>query len=57
MTALKAIKVRAISLANNHSLDYEEEALIDTRRLLADSGLVPAGEGQGVGAAAPPRRG
>ena len=54
VTALEAIKVRAVSLANNHALDYEEEALIDTRRLLADSGVVAAGEGQGVDAARRP---
>ncbi|HEY6654248.1 MAG TPA: CapA family protein [Solirubrobacterales bacterium] len=54
VTALEAIKVRAVSLANNHALDYEEDALIDTRRLLADSGVVAAGEGQGVEAARRP---
>jgi poly-gamma-glutamate capsule biosynthesis protein CapA/YwtB (metallophosphatase superfamily) len=52
--ALEAINVRAVSLANNHALDYEEEALIDTRGLLADGGVVAAGAGHGVEAARRP---
>ena len=32
--ALRAIGVRAVSLANNHALDYEAEALADTLVLL-----------------------
>ena len=51
---LEAINVRAVSLANNHALDYEEEALIDTRGLLADGGVVAAGAGHGVEAARRP---
>jgi poly-gamma-glutamate capsule biosynthesis protein CapA/YwtB (metallophosphatase superfamily) len=52
--ALEAINVRAVSLANNHALDYEEEALIDTRGLLAEGGVVAAGAGHGVEAARRP---
>jgi poly-gamma-glutamate capsule biosynthesis protein CapA/YwtB (metallophosphatase superfamily) len=48
VAALKAINVRVVSLANNHALDYEEEALVDTRELLADAGIVAAGAGHGV---------
>jgi poly-gamma-glutamate capsule biosynthesis protein CapA/YwtB (metallophosphatase superfamily) len=51
---LEAINVRAVSLANNHALDYEEEALIDTRGLLAGGGVVAAGAGHGVEAARRP---
>jgi poly-gamma-glutamate capsule biosynthesis protein CapA/YwtB (metallophosphatase superfamily) len=46
--ALRAINVRAVSLANNHALDYEEEALIDTRGLLAAGGIAAAGAGYGI---------
>jgi len=51
---LEAIDVRAVSLANNHALDYEEEALRDTRRLLAAGGVEAAGAGPGVEAARRP---
>jgi poly-gamma-glutamate capsule biosynthesis protein CapA/YwtB (metallophosphatase superfamily) len=54
VAVLKAINVRAVSLANNHALDYEEEALIDTLALLADGGVVTAGAGHGVEAARRP---
>ena len=54
IAVLEAINVRAVSLANNHALDYEEEALIDTRGLLADGGVVAAGAGYGVEAARRP---
>jgi poly-gamma-glutamate capsule biosynthesis protein CapA/YwtB (metallophosphatase superfamily) len=46
--ALEAIGVGAVSLANNHSLDYEEEALEDTLSLLADAGIAAAGAGRGT---------
>jgi poly-gamma-glutamate capsule biosynthesis protein CapA/YwtB (metallophosphatase superfamily) len=52
--ALRALGVRAVSLANNHALDYEEEALVDTRELLADCGIAAAGAGCGVEAARRP---
>jgi poly-gamma-glutamate capsule biosynthesis protein CapA/YwtB (metallophosphatase superfamily) len=43
--ALQAIGVRAVSLANNHALDYEEEALGETLELLAAAGIAAAGAG------------
>jgi poly-gamma-glutamate capsule biosynthesis protein CapA/YwtB (metallophosphatase superfamily) len=46
--ALQAIRVRAVSLANNHALDYEEEALADTIQLLGAAGIAAAGAGRGV---------
>ena len=52
--ALRAIGVRGVSLANNHALDYEEEALADTLELLAGRGVAAAGAGAGVEAARRP---
>jgi poly-gamma-glutamate synthesis protein (capsule biosynthesis protein) len=46
--ALRAIGVGAVSLANNHALDYEEAALEDTLGLLAAAGIAVAGAGRGV---------
>jgi poly-gamma-glutamate capsule biosynthesis protein CapA/YwtB (metallophosphatase superfamily) len=43
--ALEAIGARAVSLANNHALDYEEEALGETLELLAAAGIAAAGAG------------
>jgi poly-gamma-glutamate synthesis protein (capsule biosynthesis protein) len=54
VAVLEAINVRAVSLANNHALDYEGEALTDTRGLLADRGVAAAGAGHGVEAARRP---
>jgi poly-gamma-glutamate synthesis protein (capsule biosynthesis protein) len=54
IAVLEAINVRAVSLANNHALDYEEEALIDTWGLLWDRRVVAAGAGEGVDAARRP---
>ena len=45
---------RAVSLANNHALDYEEEALADTLELLAGGGVAAAGAGAGAEAARRP---
>jgi poly-gamma-glutamate capsule biosynthesis protein CapA/YwtB (metallophosphatase superfamily) len=52
--ALQATGVRAVSLANNHALDYEDEALEDTLRLLASAGIGAAGAGVGADAARRP---
>jgi hypothetical protein len=52
--ALRAIGVRAVSLANNHALDYEEEALADTLELLAGGGVAASGAGARVEAARRP---
>ena len=46
--ALQAIGARAVSLANNHALDYEEEALEETLELLAAAGIAAAGAGSGI---------
>ncbi len=54
VAALRAIGVRAVSLANNHALDYGEEGLADTLGLLAEGGVATAGAGQGAEAAGRP---
>lgn len=44
--SLEAIGMRAVGLANNHALDYEAPALLDTLDLLDDAGIAPAGAGR-----------
>ena len=44
--ALRAMRVRAVSLANNHALDYGEDALRDTLDALAAAGIAAAGAGR-----------
>ena len=49
--SLEAIGVGAVGLANNHALDYETEALIDTLELFDAAGIAVAGAGRdGCGA-------
>jgi poly-gamma-glutamate capsule biosynthesis protein CapA/YwtB (metallophosphatase superfamily) len=43
--SLRAVGVDAVGLANNHLLDFEERALLDTLDLLADAGVEFAGAG------------
>jgi poly-gamma-glutamate capsule biosynthesis protein CapA/YwtB (metallophosphatase superfamily) len=45
--SLQAIGVGAAGLANNHALDYEAEALIETLELLGEAGIAVAGSGRG----------
>jgi poly-gamma-glutamate capsule biosynthesis protein CapA/YwtB (metallophosphatase superfamily) len=49
--ALTAMNIRAVGLANNHALDFGEEALGDTLELLRDAGIASAGAGFGHDAA------
>ena len=42
---LTAARVRLVSLANNHILDFEEQGLSDTIRYLDDAGIAHAGAG------------
>src|SRR5829696_8791503 len=51
LEALGAIGVRAVSLANNHALDYGKEALADTSTHLEAAGIVAVGAGAGRAAA------
>jgi poly-gamma-glutamate capsule biosynthesis protein CapA/YwtB (metallophosphatase superfamily) len=43
--SLQALGVRAVSLANNHALDFEEAALADTLTHLEAAGIAAAGAG------------
>jgi poly-gamma-glutamate capsule biosynthesis protein CapA/YwtB (metallophosphatase superfamily) len=52
--ALEAIGVRAVTLANNHALDFGPEALADTVDGLAGAGIATAGAGRDVAAARRP---
>jgi poly-gamma-glutamate capsule biosynthesis protein CapA/YwtB (metallophosphatase superfamily) len=45
VAALTAVGVSAVSLANNHALDYEAIALTDTLEHLATAGIAAAGAG------------
>ena len=45
--SLQAIGVGAAGLANNHALDYEVEALVETLELLGQAGIAVAGSGRG----------
>ena len=46
--ALAAVGTSAVSLANNHALDYEQLALADTLEHLAAAGIAAAGAGADV---------
>jgi poly-gamma-glutamate synthesis protein (capsule biosynthesis protein) len=48
--------VDAVTLANNHALDYGADALVDTLRHLADAGVATVGAGATVSAARRPLR-
>ena len=45
LTALRAAGVHVVSLANNHSLDYGQAALLETIDNVRAAGLVPVGAG------------
>jgi poly-gamma-glutamate synthesis protein (capsule biosynthesis protein) len=53
---LKAARVSYVSLANNHVLDFGEEALLDTITLLDEAGIAHAGAGANLDAAKRPAR-
>jgi poly-gamma-glutamate capsule biosynthesis protein CapA/YwtB (metallophosphatase superfamily) len=48
ISSLEAIGVGAVGLANNHALDYEQEALADTVEALRGAGIGFAGAGEDV---------
>lgn len=52
--ALQAMNIGAVSLANNHALDFGQEALEDTLELLGAAGIATAGAGLGLGASRSP---
>jgi poly-gamma-glutamate synthesis protein (capsule biosynthesis protein) len=45
---LKAGNIRCVSLANNHTLDYREEGLLDTLDHLDSAGIAHAGAGRNL---------
>src|SRR5918911_3348997 len=51
VASLVAVGVRAVSLANNHALDYETDALLDTLDHLVAAGVAHAGAGRDAAAA------
>lgn len=51
---LEAANIRAVSLANNHVLDFGAAGLMDTRRHLAGNGIAFAGAGATAGEATAP---
>lgn len=51
---LKTANIRCVTLANNHTLDYEEQGLIDTLRSLDNAGIARAGAGVNAVEAAQP---
>ncbi|GCE45303.1 poly-gamma-glutamate synthesis protein (capsule biosynthesis protein) [Thermosporothrix hazakensis] len=53
---LRAAGINAVSLANNHSLDFTVEGLYDTLRLLREAGIYAAGAGYDTQDAAAPVR-
>jgi poly-gamma-glutamate capsule biosynthesis protein CapA/YwtB (metallophosphatase superfamily) len=52
--ALTHIGVDCVTLANNHALDFGEEALLDTLRFLEEAGIAVVGAGPDVEAARRP---
>lgn len=51
---LRAANIGCVSLANNHTLDFETTGLIDTLRLLAEAGIAHAGAGRNLAEARRP---
>ncbi|WP_026731939.1 CapA family protein [Fischerella sp. PCC 9605] len=51
---LRAGNIQFVSLANNHTLDFEEQGLLDTLRYLDDAGINHAGAGRDIGEATTP---
>ena len=51
---LRAARVRAVCLANNHVLDFGEEGLAETRQILAEARILAVGAGPDLAAAAEP---
>jgi poly-gamma-glutamate capsule biosynthesis protein CapA/YwtB (metallophosphatase superfamily) len=52
--ALNLLGVRAVTLANNHALDFGEQALLDTLEHLNRAGIAVAGAGRNLQAARAP---
>lgn len=51
---LKVANIKCVSLANNHSLDFEEEGLLDTFKYLNSGGIYHVGAGKNLAEARMP---
>lgn len=51
---LKVGGIKIVSIANNHTLDYEYEALFQMRKILSDNGINFAGAGANIAEASKP---
>ena len=56
VAVLEAARVTAVSLANNHSLDYGDEALVECLEILSTHGIGAAGAGRSLDDAMKPAR-
>jgi poly-gamma-glutamate capsule biosynthesis protein CapA/YwtB (metallophosphatase superfamily) len=54
LKVLKQIGVDAVSLANNHTMDFGPEILLESRKQLIDVGIQPFGAGESIGKASKP---
>lgn len=54
VAVLRAARIRALCLANNHILDYREAGLAETRRVLAEAHIAAFGAGANAAEAAAP---
>lgn len=54
VAVLKVAGIDAVALANNHTLDYEVEALLDTLGILTGAGIARAGAGADLAEASRP---
>ncbi|MBI2844293.1 MAG: CapA family protein [Armatimonadetes bacterium] len=52
--ALRVANIKCVSLANNHTLDYEAEGLLETLQRLDSAGILHAGAGRSEAEAAAP---
>ncbi|MGN0030997.1 MAG: CapA family protein [Candidatus Gastranaerophilaceae bacterium] len=51
---LKKYKIEAVSLGNNHAMDYEKKGLCDTLKVLTDNNIYPFGAGLNIASAQRP---
>ncbi len=51
---LRAGNIRCVTLANNHTLDFEEQGLLDTLKYLDDAGIAHVGAGRNLAEARAP---
>lgn len=54
VNALKVANIQVVSLANNHTLDFEEKGLLDTLKHLDQAGIKHAGAGKNLSEARAP---